>query len=510
MQPHLVADEPAFDAVWAATQSRTPVEFDYRRSGLGEPTRRHVQPWGVVSARGRWYVVGHDSDRGEPRLFRLSRIVGDVATDGRPGSFVVPEGTDVRALTRSLAPEQPVGRATVRVRKGAAQDLRRRAVSTADAGEGWDVLELEYADLDTAAGEVLAALDAVVAVGPARAARPRRRPALCRRGDPGMSGAREQVARLLALVPYLNTHPEVALEQAARDFGVPAQQIVRDLKVLWYCGLPGLGPGDLIDIDMEALDSEEGDGMIRLSNAEYLGRPLRLGSSEAAALVVALRAMRESSPDTSRAAIDRVLAKLERATADGSAADVLEVPSHAADTAKVRIAVGEAIAGGRQVRLEYYVPTRDETTQRVVDPLALLEAEGHSYLDAWCHLAEARRLFRLDRVTGLEVLDEPALEHDVPPRDLSSGLFEPGPDDLSATVRLHRVARWVAEYYPVESQTELDDGGLEVVLRVGDPQWLVRLMMRLSPYARLVGPDDLRDRLRDEAVRVLAAYDASR
>jgi proteasome accessory factor B len=166
VQPRLVADEPAFDAVWAATQSRTPVTFDYRRRGLGEPTRRHVQPWGVVSARGRWYVVGHDSDRGEPRLFRLSRIVGDVATDGRPGSFVVPEGTDVRALTRSLAPEQPVGRATIRVRKGAAQDLRRRAVSTADAGEGWDVLELEYADLDTAAGEVLAALDAAVAVEP--------------------------------------------------------------------------------------------------------------------------------------------------------------------------------------------------------------------------------------------------------------------------------------------------------------------------------------------------------
>ena len=77
-------------------------------------------------------------------------------------------------------------------------------------------------------------------------------------------------------------------------------------------------------------------------------------------------------------------------------------------------------------------------------------------------------------------------------------------------MRLHRVARWVAEYYPVESQTELEDGGLEVVLRVGDPQWLVRLMMRLSPYAQLVGPDDLRDRLRDEAGRVLAAYDAVR
>src|SRR4029079_12378139 len=97
-------------------------------------------------------VVGHDSDRGEPRLFRLSRIVGDVATEGRAGSFVVPEGTDVRALTRSLAPEQPIGRATLRVRKGAARDLRRRAVSTADAGEGWDVIALVYAALDALAG----------------------------------------------------------------------------------------------------------------------------------------------------------------------------------------------------------------------------------------------------------------------------------------------------------------------------------------------------------------------
>jgi proteasome accessory factor C len=318
-------------------------------------------------------------------------------------------------------------------------------------------------------------------------------------------GAREQVARLLALVPYLNSHPEVALDRAARDFNVKPAQIVRDLKVLWYCGLPGLGPGEMIDIDMDAFE-DDGDGMIRLSNADYLSRPLRLGSSEAAALVVALRAMREGSPEASREVIDRVLAKLEGATTEGAAADVVEVPEHLAVSARVGARLSDAIADDRQVRLEYYVPTRDETTERVVDPLAVLEAEGHSYLDAWCHLAEARRLFRLDRVTGLEILDQPALEHDVAPRDLSEGLFEPGPDDVLATVRLHRVARWVSEYYPVESQTELPDGGLEVTLRMGDPQWLVRLLMRLAPYAELVGPADLAARVSDEARRALAHY----
>ena len=91
-----------------------------------------------------------------------------------------------------------------------------------------------------------------------------------------MSGARDQVARLLALVPYIQARREVGLAQAAADFGVGEAQIVKDLNVLWFCGLPGLGMGDLIDVDMDAL---EGEGVIRLSNAEYLSRPLRLDSS---------------------------------------------------------------------------------------------------------------------------------------------------------------------------------------------------------------------------------------
>jgi proteasome accessory factor B len=167
VQPRLVADEPAFDAMWAATQSRTPVAFDYRGVGAAEPGRRHLQPWGVVSARGRWYVVGQDSDRGEARLFRLSRVIGEVVAEGRAGSFVVPAGTDVRALTRSLQPERPTGRALLRVRRGAARDLRRRAATSTAGQDGWDVLEVEFGDLDALTGEVLAALDSVEAVQPA-------------------------------------------------------------------------------------------------------------------------------------------------------------------------------------------------------------------------------------------------------------------------------------------------------------------------------------------------------
>lgn len=120
-------------------------------------------------------------------------------------------------------------------------------------------------------------------------------------------GAREQVTRLLALVPYLQAR-EVSLRELARDFGVTPAQAVRDLRVLWMCGLPGLGPGDLIDIDFEAFEDDP-DGIVRLDNAEYLDRPLTLGRTEAAALVVALRTLREAAAPETAAIIDRALAK---------------------------------------------------------------------------------------------------------------------------------------------------------------------------------------------------------
>jgi proteasome accessory factor C len=322
-----------------------------------------------------------------------------------------------------------------------------------------------------------------------------------------VNGARDQVGRLLALVPYIQSREEVAVEQAAADFGVSPEQIAKDLNVLWFCGLPGLGMGDLIDVDMDALD---GDGVIRVSNADYLARPLRLGSSEASALIVALRALREAGDSTVSPIVDRTLGKLEAAAGDGAALAArvdLRVDAPTPEAQQTRGLLEEAVAGGRQVRLGYYVPSRDEVTERVVDPLRLVEAEGHTYLDAWCHSAEGQRLFRLDRVSEAVLLDEAASDHsDVPPRDLSAGLFAPSPDDMLVTLRLAPQARWVADYYPVESTEELDGGGLRVTLRAGDPGWLTRLMLRIGGAADLENPTKLAADVRRTASEALRNY----
>lgn len=201
LEPRLPAADPAFEPLWQAVRTRTAVTFEYRRPGSTGPQSRHLEPWGILNWRGRWYVVGHDQDRQDTRIFRLSRITGAVETVGRPGAFSVPEGVDLRAEAARLAPAERRGTARLRVRAGAGNGLRRRALSVRPAGpgpadasandvpaggletvtgsgadrargenappvEGWDVVEVAYSDAMGLAEEVAGYADDVVVLDP--------------------------------------------------------------------------------------------------------------------------------------------------------------------------------------------------------------------------------------------------------------------------------------------------------------------------------------------------------
>jgi proteasome accessory factor B len=153
LEPQLAADEPSFEPLWDAVITRTPVTFDYARSGQ-PATLRHLEPWGILSWHGRWYIVGHDRDRAATRMFRLSRIVGDVKPDGRPGEYDVPDDLDLRAETELLAPATPSASATLRIRQGSGWGLRRRATATKDEGDGWDLVDVPYGGRWQAAEEI--------------------------------------------------------------------------------------------------------------------------------------------------------------------------------------------------------------------------------------------------------------------------------------------------------------------------------------------------------------------
>jgi proteasome accessory factor B len=142
IEPRVNASEPAFGPLWEAVRDRRPVTFDYRAAGAVDVVRRHLEPWGIVSWHGRWYVTGHDRDRGAVRSFRLSRVVGDVRPDGEVGSVEKPPDADIRAIVADAYGPEPaaVQEATLRIRSGAAYPLRRRAQSVLSEEDGWDLV----------------------------------------------------------------------------------------------------------------------------------------------------------------------------------------------------------------------------------------------------------------------------------------------------------------------------------------------------------------------------------
>jgi predicted DNA-binding transcriptional regulator YafY len=318
---------------------------------------------------------------------------------------------------------------------------------------------------------------------------------------PRVTPATDRLQRLLALVPYIVSRKVVGLADTAAAFGLTERELVDDLNMLWCVELRSPDPYCPIDLSYEG-------GEIVVSEAESIDRPLRLGVDEASALLVALRMLAEVPDLEDRSALSRTIAKLEAAAgAAGAASAQVAVQVDDAGAGRVLAQVRAALDRGRRLHMSYYVPGRDEPTERDVDPMRLLVVEGRTYLEGWCLRAEAVRLFRLDRVLALTVLDVPAsVPSQARPRDVDQGLFRPSDDDVRVELELSVAGRWVAEYYPCEQVEELGDGRLRVGLRTPDTRWVRRLALRLGEDGRVISPPELAAQIREDATAALAEY----
>ncbi len=289
--------------------------------------------------------------------------------------------------------------------------------------------------------------------------------------------AQERLGRLLAIVPWVAANDGPAIAEVCRRFGITERELLADLELLFLCGVYPFTPDVLIEVDIA-------DGRVWLRFADYFRRPLRLTGPEGLALMGAGSALLAVPGADADGALARALAKLETVLGVG-ASDALDVELGAV-APDLLATIEAATASRRRVEVDYYSFGRDDRTTRVVEPWRVFNARGQWYLAGWCHQADAERLFRVDRISRVDVLDE-TFEAPAAPPDAS--VFHGADDDRLVVLDLSPPARWVAEQYPNEGVTERPDGCLRVRLRVSEQAWLERVLLRVGGQAVVVEGD---------------------
>lgn len=305
--------------------------------------------------------------------------------------------------------------------------------------------------------------------------------------------ATDDVARMLTLVPWLLERPGASIDEIVESFGTDERTIRADLASLDFCGLPGLGGGDLFEVNIF-----EDRVVVRM--ADELRRPLRLTPREALRLVLTVDAVAEAMGDelpALRSAVDKVR------TAAGVPAGVqVQLESEGLGwVAPVR----RAIAEGRRLRLSYQGRSDDAPQDRLLDPWALHVAQGNWYVQGHDHRAGDRRTFRLDRIAELTVLDEPTT-HPAPAGPLPEPRYAPGPDDTTVELLLGRPARWLAEVIDAEELDDLPDGRRRVRFSTDAVRWVERLVLMGAGHVEVVAPAELGADVRAEARTALGRY----
>ncbi len=506
-------DSSSLTALLGAAQDRRKVTFHYRTADEASVQVRHLQPWGVVAARGQWYAVGHDVDRDAIRAFRMSRISGKVEVGRKAGEFADPPEVDLRKLVLAQFCTTETVTARVALIDGKASRLRQLATNV-DAG----IAIFEDVDTDVLRTEILRASPDAHVVSPeslvdsvtdalsrlagsetraiSGAERTQLQDEARSRSKQPIESSGEQLGRLLALVPWLRAHPGATYSQAAEHFHVGVDRLHKDLQ-LAVCTEFGT---NLLTLDIDAWGET-----IQVRDPQGIQAPLRFTEQEAFSLLVGLDLLVQLPEGPhSVDAVASVSEKLREAV--GSAADLTSKLSFDATTREPvtptnshQAALQSALDDAHAVELTYLSATRDLVSTRVVDPMGLLTTDGATYLQAWCRSAEAVRLFRLDRMQKLRVLDTASAV----PTTAGPLLETVEPDGETAILELDPSISWWADQVPHDAVITTATGSLLVALRVSTPEWAVRAVMGFGGQLVVLEPESLVDAVRDRAVAAL-------
>ncbi len=300
-----------------------------------------------------------------------------------------------------------------------------------------------------------------------------------------------RLSRILALIPWVIANPGATVSEVCARFGYTPAQLATDLDIVFVCGLPGYGPGDLMSA--EIIDDE-----VVIDMADYFEDAPRLSPAEALALLAAGMAI--SASGQGGESLQNAVNKLSQALLPGGA-DVIDVDLDAEPemVTKLKMAAQEH----EVLAMTYTSLSRDETTDREVEPWTVFSSLGNWYLQGHCRLAADRRSFRVDRIKAAVTTGE----HFTPPSRLPDPevRYVPSVEDVTVRMALLPGARWVTEYYPVDVVSD-DPKELVVDFSASDPMVAARLLLRLGPDGRLISGDEVAAELAGLRQRLLTLY----
>ncbi len=519
----------------AITRRKT-ITFEYFTMERGDWSARKVDPYQLLFQGGQFYLVGHSHERGEVRVFRLSRMRGKVAYSTKAEhDFQRPDDFDPREFANRIEWQlgEPAGEAEIWLSDRIAWQIERhfgRYGSFAEADDGcrrfttwfanprlliaWTLGLGENARLlgpESLVAEQAERLDLIVErhrgefdladpAPPGAAADAPAAPAPEPDGEPrGEAAIRpERFARLATLASILIEAGRAGRRLDAGDLcarlQISDQELAEDIGVL---NVVNFGAGAYV-LYAELTD----DGKIEVDNDAYsdsFDRPARLLPIEAKALVAAIDLIGEHIP---RGSLASAREKIVGALGEDPVHEGLQVATGGGDDPEIAQVVSRGIAGRRLVEIEYYKANEDEFSLRTIEPYALMNGRDGWYVASFDPARDSVRHFRLDRIKSATVLDEryePRPEVD-PAADID-GWPRTGEVPASRTARVWvspERARWVREERPVVA--ELSDGSVIVELRFAGTDWLVRETLEEAGDTVVLEPADAREAVLDAAV----------
>ena len=293
--------------------------------------------------------------------------------------------------------------------------------------------------------------------------------------------------RLLDLVPYIVAHPGISITELAKEFSISRDEVLKDLNLLFLCGLPGYTPLELIDI---SFDEES----VVIRDPQNLAAPRNLNESEALIARIALAALEESTPKTSAAYL-QIIALREKIAEAFSSSIPASAITFTLDKERATLeAIESAIKQELDIEMTYNNVTKDSSSRRSITPISIIAEDKRTLVSAYCHSAKALRTFNLAQISEVST-KEKSTRTDLERLEDSRG-------SSAEVIIKSEDSRFLSEN--ASSLKELSKSCYQI--DIFQPEWIVRSVLAGADSLELAKPLELRAEIAERANRALLAY----